>query len=153
MGAYQPSAEIPWRKKAVGAAGGPSGAASCLLLTNLEPHPPLPRQHSLHTDCPDTFNRLLEPQDKGPSTQRSETSRHLTWLSGLQGQVSSPSCLIRPCSQASFLSYCQQSLAHHRLSLSAVAFSALWSSTVPPVVLGDTALGPVCSRTWLFYSI
>lgn len=81
-------------------------------------------------------------------------------------KCSSPSGLIRPSSQASFLSHRQQSLAHHLLfpldsvstgpsleQVSAVTFSVLWSSTVPPVVLGDAALGPVCSRTWLLYRI
>lgn len=157
MGAYQPSAEIPWRKKAVGAAGGPSGAASCLLLTNLEPHSLSPLPHPANTPSTLTILTLSTAfwSHKTKVLQHS-VQRHQGTSHGFQDfrvRCSSPSCLIRPCSQASFLSYCQQSLAHHRLSLSAVAFSALWSSTVPPVVLGDTALGPVCSRTWLFYSI
>lgn len=117
----------------------------------------------------DLDSGLLPGDSHKTKALQHSVQRHQGTSHGFQDsrvRCSSPSSLIRPCSQASFLSHCQQSLAHHLLSpldsvstgpslelVSAVTFSALWSSTVPPVVLGDAALGPVCNRTWLFYSI
>lgn len=116
----------------------------------------------------DLDSGLLPGESHKAKALQHSIQRHQGTSHGFQDsrvRCSSPSGLIRPFSQASFLSHRQQSLAHRLLSpldsvstglsleLVSAVTSVLWSSTVPPVVLGDAALGPVCSRMWLFYSI